>query len=1705
MRRLALVVVTAIMAVLFQTAYHGPLNQVEEAFAAPTPSGAQPTQVVNGDFSGVGLGEVGTPPTNHDFETAGSTVGAPPTNYDFSTGDFTGWTLTGSPTIQSGGPGGYYAQLAGGHKIKSSAFAVDATAQALTFNVAAVNAGTFQWILKIYSGADYSTVTTKYYTSCPTTCTSWNSYSLDTIPWQGQSIKIEVQRYLGDLKVDDVAVGQVVLSGWTPTAGDKVSRETGGPTGAYGKVSTAIVSQPYTVDSNGQNGAVDLKVESSSGSYNIYVLSGPGYGTSTTVFSGTQADSSSWGTKTFGIGDFAGQSIKFKVVPAANTIVSVDRAAISRNEVPGWSAAGTGAVKPLGSEGGVGYLANVLEVRSAPLTLDYSSYYGNTRVNWFRVVYRMYSNINGQGTDVGSTLNVFFAGGVSPFWGTSGGSCTGCDPAGVWIERYFNIYNPNSPYTPVPQTGSQKIKGWPPPGTTNWKSPDVMFIQVVDGPGQNKILGAGECEDMDIVPDDMCPKKVTGSTPDPVELTSGNFFHAHTDLAIPGRGIPLRFTRSYSAQGSTNGVGTVGPLGVKWSHNWQASLTEFNSGNNAQVRLPGGSSLTWNKVSGVFQPPAGFEGTLVKNGDGTWTLTTKHKLVYAFSSAGRLTSITDRNGNTTTLAYDGNNRLATITDPGGRSLTLAYNADNRISSVSDPLGRSVSYGYDSNADLTTVTDVKTGTTTYQYSGHLLTQGTDSNGHLFVRNTYDTKGRVTQQLDALGGTTTIAYSTPGDGATRMTDQRGNQTTFYFDSQMRITDVVDHSGGVTTIAYDSDNNRTSVTNPLNRMWNYTYDSSGNVLTARDPLNNTSTLTYNSNNDLVTATDPLSRVASYVYDTAGNPTRAIRKDAGGVVKALTCFELNANGLPVTVVESTDLVVPPGATDPCTGNKTKLEYDTYGNATAVIDPRFSGQPTPPKTTLTYDLGGRTLTATNELAHTTAFTYDARNNVLTATDNLSNVASSAYDAKGILKAVTDPNRKAVGAPETGAACGAAGTGNGVDDDGDGVKDDGCPSAIYSYDNADRLTSVIDALGQTTSYGYDAAGNRTSVTNARGQTTSYAYDALNRLQSSTGPLSRVTSYQYDAASNLTQRTDARGLVTKYFPDALNRLDLLEHWNGQTLVDSVDYTYDVVSRRTQMIDPTGTTTYGYDALSRPTSITFPGPKTVSYQYDNVGNRSRITYPDTKYVDYTYDAAHNLATVTDWLTKQTTYTYDNAGQLTKTQLPNSVWTDYSYDNADRLTSVANKKPGPITISSFTYTLDATGNRTQMADLSGTHQYQYDALYRLTQVTYPGPQTDTYTYDAVGNRLTKNATAYTYDNADEMLTAGGVAYGYDSNGNQASRGSDTFAYDHENRLTQSVIGGATSSSVYNGDGLRMSHTVSGQATNYTWDIAARLPVVLQDGTNTYVYGLDLISATDASGAQTYSTYDGLGSTTDLTDAAGFVTDTYSYDAFGAIRSQTGGSSNYWLFTGEQRDSDSGLYFLRARYYDPSTGRLLSRDPFKGASGVPNTQHPYMYALASPVNFTDPSGLCIVICPRDLPSPGDVLDEAGDVAGDVLDEAGDVVDEVLDPAFDFLTDPETLIAIGQAIGGGAILIGCLSGGLANPLCDAGIVLYVLVSAWELERADTVCERMWSAFSSALGALPVEGGVWRISVAVGSGAGDSMICQFPDAGPVYASGTDKE
>jgi RHS repeat-associated protein len=131
----------------------------------------------------------------------------------------------------------------------------------------------------------------------------------------------------------------------------------------------------------------------------------------------------------------------------------------------------------------------------------------------------------------------------------------------------------------------------------------------------------------------------------------------------------------------------------------------------------------------------------------------------------------------------------------------------------------------------------------------------------------------------------------------------------------------------------------------------------------------------------------------------------------------------------------------------------------------------------------------------------------------------------------------------------------------------------------------------------------------------------------------------------------------------------------------------------------------------------------------------------------------------------------------------------------------------------------------------------------------------------------------------------------------------------------------------------------------------------TRTYTYGLQRISQDQIAGnVLSYYQYDGGGSVRQLTNSVGQVTDSYEYDAFGNSFTKVGTTPNNYLYRGEQFDSDLGLYYLRARYYNPATGRFLSRDPLVGQSWDPKSLHKYLYAGGDPVNAEDPTGKGLV-----------------------------------------------------------------------------------------------------------------------------------------------------
>ena len=380
---------------------------------------------------------------------------------------------------------------------------------------------------------------------------------------------------------------------------------------------------------------------------------------------------------------------------------------------------------------------------------------------------------------------------------------------------------------------------------------------------------------------------------------------------------------------------------------------------------------------------------------------------------------------------------------------------------------------------------------------------------------------------------------------------------------------------------------------------------------------------------------------------------------------------------------------------------------------------------------------------------------------------------------------------------------------------------------------------------------------------------------------------------------------------------------------------------------------------------PGGKLVTYAYDPVGNRVSMGYPDGKVATYAYDAVNRLSGATDWLGRPAIYNYDAASNLKQILYPNRTSIGFTYDSANRLTNVVDSAPA-LPILTLGYALDPVGNRTALSVNGLKTNFAYDSLNELLSAQL-GPLKSAWTYDAVGNRIKETSplgtTSYAYDAADRLLSAGAAAFTYDRNGNQLTKatrqGTLTYSYDAANRLIAASARGIASTYSYDGDGNRVAQTSSAGPYAYVNDVATALPVVLNEqgpnGDITYAYGLGLIE--EASSAFNYFYhYDGLGSIIALTDAAGKPQAAYAYDAWGnplLTVTDNVGTKNKFRFTGEALDPGTQLYYLRARYYDPSVGRFITRDPVRGNLLFPATLDKYIYALNDPAVFRDPAGL--------------------------------------------------------------------------------------------------------------------------------------------------------
>ncbi|MDH5525397.1 MAG: DUF6531 domain-containing protein [Desulfobulbaceae bacterium] len=1007
-------------------------------------------------------------------------------------------------------------------------------------------------------------------------------------------------------------------------------------------------------------------------------------------------------------------------------------------------------------------------------------------------------------------------------------------------------------------------------------------------------------------------------------------------------------------------------FGYDWQASFDIRLLINSDGSCVLIDSDGSEELFTPNGDGSFSSAADVHDFLEKLGD-NYRLNRKQGGYVGIDANGKPLEIVDAKGNATTLAYD-NDNLSMLHGPNGEELAVATDSDGRITSLTSADNKFFSFTYDSNNNLTSITDPAGQTTQYGYDdNHNRISKTDPAGQT-SQYQYDDKDRVVSTVNSAGETRTIEYVS--DTVTRFTDPAGNATEYTFDEEQNITQKQDAAGNITSSTWDDANNRTSKTDASGTVA-MTYDDKGNMLTRTDQLGHTTTYTYNELGRVISITDHSGDVTLFSYDANGNLLTST--DAMGNT---TSYGYDAKGQVITINDGL-------------GRVTTLGYDEFGNVVSMTDPAGV------VTTMSYDASGNMVSMTDALGNVTTFTYDLMGRMLTMTDPKGNVTAYEYDVLGNRTAVIDANgnttryqydhnqrvtqiidalNQATAISYTSAGCGTCG------DSGKNLPtaltDANGNTTSFSYDALGRLVQESDPLGKITSYQYDAKGNLISRTDANGKTISYTYDALSRLLTKTLPGGSSTAFTYDEKGRLITAANQHIAYAMTY-DVLGRLLTITDSNERTL----SYEYDQLGNRTQMTMPDNEkVAYSYDQANRLASIdSFLGE--FVFTYDDLGRRTGLNYPNGVTTSYSYDNVGLLTEIItnggrrDGMISAFTYTHDAVGN----RMSKAIDTGKGYGHGHEYQHKADR---------FDYTYDAVYQLVESLAVRENKRKEKELRHK----------SETYEYDPVGNRFTgpKLEDIYTHNEANQMLSSRKYDYLYDGNGNLIQKietGYDqdtwTYEYDYENRLIKVTKAEEdeikTVSFKYDPFGRRIEKQVEEiedgrvktKAYTYVYD---NEDIVLelvgngsesepeldrkhrkhhrhqrkQNGVSRFVHGpgIDEPLGLEQKGKTYFYHADGLGSIVSLTDKSGKVVQSYEYDSFGNMRHHGNHVKQPFGFTAREWDKETGLYFYRARYYDPKAGRFISKDPIGFSDGL----NVYIYVQNNPGGFIDPWGLSTV-----------------------------------------------------------------------------------------------------------------------------------------------------
>lgn len=1027
-----------------------------------------------------------------------------------------------------------------------------------------------------------------------------------------------------------------------------------------------------------------------------------------------------------------------------------------------------------------------------------------------------------------------------------------------------------------------------------------------------------------------------------------------------------------------------------------------------------------NKVNSVTNPLNQTETFTYSTDSGDLKLTTVLNYVtqrYWYDSESLVLKKTQfENEAPTECTYDTDYNVLTTTYPDDSLTTNTYRATGCIETQterdsSNNVEKTTTYGY-------SILDGK------EYTNpSTITESVNSSLNKTTVNQFNSDGTLNETFNRISSTSTgtisirVVNSYTPSGYTYVSnsstsfgdyDQFGNPGT----KTITIDDGTNAFQSVTSYDYDSKGRLTVMANPDSTTVTQTYDSYGNIETVTDgrgivtkyyynilgqKIQETTAFgtneatsvyyTYDYLGNILTETDAKGYVTEYTYDALGRQTRVDYEDDTYETTAYTIrtdgtvLTTNTDGAGnqtitvadkkgQTILEGTigaagtgthNPVYSTGYTSIYSGNTliayTISTYDTMGRLHTTTDN------TGLVTTYTYnDLGQNTqiVTSNGSLSSTTTYTYDDLGDVLTeSTPEMT--TTKTYDADG--RVLTEIKSK-------------SGLSSGTSYDYDGVV---CEGSNYFF-----TVTVTDPLDREKTLQYDK-NMRLVKEMLGGRTTVYTYDANGNMLTSTltdtgfSGQSAVTAYTYDLHNRKDTVTySANDQYVEYTYDNNGNVEKELLYKNNVLVSTTDYTYDVMNRQIEI---------------KLNSVT-----TTMYTYTDNGTTDSIKYgsgTSDRKIGYVYDEAGNIIQVRDWTNGGDTairdYFYENGllEHLVDKRGTDDAKQEFAYDGLGRLETVKYYSIDDTTVLeeyTLTYNTDSTlGAKGQIATetttiryggtpVTTTKSYEYDGLGHLESETVNNIETS-YTYDAVGNRLTMtqgaNTLYYDYNNYDQLTVTATdsefqnivTEYDYDLSGNQITKieGTtvDRYYYDDASWLKTVTrqIGQnpavTLAAYVYDGEGQRTRKTVGSNIINYYYSGLALLYTKGGSGSiieqNVLEPDGSMICSKRADNSHYWYRLDNRGSVTNIVDVDDEVVKSYTYDAYGNT-SSSDTFVNSFAYTGTVIDTETGLYYMNARYYDPETGRFISEDTYRGDGEV--FWHLYAYCHGDPVNYTDPTG---------------------------------------------------------------------------------------------------------------------------------------------------------